>query len=263
MRSVPLHRWLAALALLVCVAICAPGSIAAPAFPPLTGRVVDQANMLDPAVEASLSARLEALEQKTSRQLVVVTVSSLQGLEIEDYGYQLGRAWGIGEAKKDTGVLFLVAPNERRVRIEVGYGLEDVLTDALSNVILQEKVLPKFRDGDMTGGVIAGADALIEQLALPADEATSRVQAAANADTRSADEFPLIIVALLVIWIVFGLIGSMGSRPGRRINAWLWPLIFLSRGGGGFGGGSGGGFSGGGFSGGGGSFGGGGASGKW
>lgn len=134
-------------------------AVAAPTFPSLTGRVVDQADILSPQTEAALAAKLEALEAKTSRQLVVVTVPSLQGYELEDYGYQLGRAWGIGEKGRDTGVLLIVAPTERRVRVEVGYGLEGVLTDALSTLILQERVLPKFRAGDFEGGVVGGAEA--------------------------------------------------------------------------------------------------------
>jgi len=251
-------RWLAALALLAMLLVGLPAS-AAPTFPVLTGRVVDQASIIAPQVEASLTSKLEALEAGTARQLVVVTVSSLQGLEIEEYGYQLGRTWGIGEAKRNTGVLLIVAPNERSVRIEVGYGLEDVLTDALSNVILQERVLPRFREGDLTGGVVSGADALITQLSLPDDQAKARVAAAAQTDVRSAEKLPLIFVGLFVIWVVFGLIGSIGGRPGHRANAWLWPLILLAQGGGRrrYGGG------GGGFRGGGGSFGGGGASGRW
>src|ERR1700761_3017346 len=139
---------------------------AAPKFPALTGRVVDDAGILTPDTKADLTQKLAALEQKTSRQLVVVTLSSLQGYEISDYGYQLGRAWGIGQAKLNNGVLLIVAPKEHKVRIEVGYGLEPILTDALSSVIIQTAVLPKFRTGDYNAGVEAGVDALIQQLSL-------------------------------------------------------------------------------------------------
>src|SRR5689334_16592367 len=113
--------------------IAAP-ALAAPTFPPLTGRVVDDAHVLDDATTTQLTAKLEDLEQRTGRQLVVVTLPSLQGYEIEDYGYQLGRAWGIGQKKLNNGVLFIIAPNEHATRIEVGYGLEPILTDALSSV---------------------------------------------------------------------------------------------------------------------------------
>lgn len=230
---------------------------AAPAFPNLTGRVVDQANILPPQSAADLTNKLEALETQTSRQLVVVTIPSLQGLEIEDYGYQLGRAWGIGEKGLNTGALLIVAPKERRVRIEVGYGLESVLTDALSNAILQERVLPMFRAGDAVGGVVAGTNALIEQLSLPDDQAKARNAAAeARPRTASTNPIPLGLVGLLVLWVVFGLIGTIGGGRGHRGDLWLLPLLLLAGGGHGRrGGGS--------FSGGGGSFGGGGASGRW
>ncbi len=241
---------------------------AAPNFPKLTDRVVDQANILPPQTRAELTKKLETLETQTSRQLVVVTVSSLQGLDIADYGYQLGRAWGIGEKRRDTGVLLIVAPSERRVRIEVGYGLESVLTDALSSVILEEKVLPKFRAGDPADGVTAGTDALIEQLSLPVDQAKARVATVQSPPTRSASPFPLALIGLVVLWVVFGLIGSVGGRRGHRGDMWLLPFMLLAGGGGhgrrgGSMGGMSGGMGGGGFSGGGGSFGGGGASGGW
>lgn len=232
---------------------------AAPTFPSLTGRVVDAANILSPATEAALTTKLEALEKQTSRQLVIVTVPSLQGYEIEDYGYQLGRAWGIGEKGRNTGVLLLVAPNERRVRVEVGYGLEGVLTDALSNVVLQQRVLPRFRTGDFEGGVVAGADALIEQLSLPDEQAQARVAASTTAKTASNSSTPIVLLVLLGLWVVVGAIGMVTGRPGHRMDLWLLPL-FLLMSGAGHGGRRGGG---GGFSGGGGSFGGGGSSGGW
>jgi uncharacterized protein len=137
-----------------------PALAAGPTFPALTGRVVDDANILSPQVEAELTTKLENLEKTSGRQLVVATVPSLQGYEIEDYGYQLGRAWGIGEKGTNTGALLIVAPNERKVRLEVGYGLEPILTDALSSVIIQTTILPKFKAGDLEGGVVAGTDAI-------------------------------------------------------------------------------------------------------
>ena len=257
------RRWALGLVFLAALFVGPAAFSASPTFPALDGRVVDQANLLTPQARADLTAKLEALEAKTSRQLVIVTVSSLQGLEIEDYGHQLGRAWGIGEKKRDTGVLLLVAPNERRVRIEVGYGLESVLTDALSNAILQERVLPKFRSGDQAGGVLAGADALIEQLSLRDDQAKARVAATTLARATQRSPFPLVLVGLLVLWVVFGLIGTVGGRKGHRGDMWLLPLLLLAGGGMGGRGMGGGGMGGGGFSGGGGSFGGGGASGRW
>jgi uncharacterized protein len=136
---------------------------AAPKFPALTGRVVDDAPMLSPATAQKLDGELADLEAKTGHQMVVATVPDLQGHEIEDYGYQLGRAWQVGRKGVNDGVILLVAPAEHKVRIEVGYGLEPVLTDALTSVILQSKVLPQFKAGHMEQGVVDGAEALIAQ----------------------------------------------------------------------------------------------------
>ncbi len=254
---------------IICTAIPLAPAHAAPGFPKLTGQVVDDAHVLSPDVQAGLAAKLAALEQKTGRQLVVVTIASLQGDDIEDYGYQLGRAWGIGQKGSNNGVLFIVAPAEKKVRIEVGYGLEPMLTDALSSVILQEQVLPKFRDGDVQGGVVAGADALIQQLGLDPQAAEAKA-AQANAAGESAGARPRhheVIGALFSFLLIAFVLGG-AFRGGRRGGGmgWILPLMFL---GGGFGGGSRGddddwgGGGGGGFSGGGGSFGGGGASGGW
>ncbi len=133
-------------------------------FPELTGRVVDQADIIPADVEAQIEMRLADLEAQSQRQLVVATIPDLQGYDISDYGYQLGRAWGIGDAERNDGALLIVAPNERKTRIEVGYGLEGIMTDALSSIIIQNEILPRFRDGDMPGGIVAGTDAIAMQL---------------------------------------------------------------------------------------------------
>jgi uncharacterized protein len=248
--------------------IAAP-ALAAPTFPPLTGRVVDDAHVLDAATKAELTTKLEDLEQRTSRQLVVVTVPSLQGYEIEDYGYQLGRAWGIGQKKLNNGALFIVAPSEHAVRIEVGYGLEPILTDALSSVILQEAVIPKFKQGDVQGGIVAGTNEIVKQLTLDAPAAKARVAAARQRGKEIHINPVLILFIIFFVFSIFGRIFRGARRTGGMGSAWwLLPLI-LSSGRGrssGWGGGSSGGggsWGGGGFSGGGGSFGGGGASGHW
>lgn len=251
----------AALALAIVFAF-AGAAFAAPTFPQLTGRVVDDAHVLSPDVQAQLTQKLADLEQRTSRQLVVVTLPSLQGYEIEDYGYQLGRAWGIGQKKLNNGVLFIIAPNEHRTRIEVGYGLEPILTDALSSVILQERVLPKFKSGDMQGGIVAGTDAIVQQLLLDAPAAKARVAEAEKQvkDQNSDDPFTAIFVFIVIMIVV----GSIFRRGGRGGGLGVLPWIILGSMGGGGRGGWGGGFGGGGgFSGGGGSFGGGGSSGSW
>ena len=260
---------LAALILLFAVpALPASALAAAPTFPPLTGRVVDGANILSPQVEAELTTKLETLEKSTGRQLVVATVPSLQGYEIEDYGYQLGRAWGIGEKGTNTGALLIVAPTERKVRIEVGYGLEPILTDALSSVIIQTAILPKFKAGDLEGGVTAGTDAIIQQLGLPDEEARAKAEQAFKVSQQAErNTGPSPILVLIVLFIVIVILSNMFSRRGRRSglgSALPWIILngMLSGGRGGGGGFSGGG-GGGGFSGGGGSFGGGGSSGSW
>ncbi|MCS6625473.1 TPM domain-containing protein [Roseibacterium beibuensis] len=230
-------------------------------FPALTGRVVDQAGLLTPETEAALTTRLEALERDTTDQLVVVTVDSLQGREIEDYGYRLGRAWGIGQAEERNGVLLIVAPNERKVRIEVGYGLEPILTDGLSALIIHNEILPSFRDGHFERGIEQGAAAIEAQLRLDPAEAEAR---AAAADSPRADVpvGPLIMIGVIFFLIFVGTIGALARGGRRRRGSGVAPILIWaaaealrnsSRGGGG----------GSSWGGGGGSFGGGGASGGW
>ena len=196
---------------------------AALTFPKLTGRVVDDAHVLSADTQQQLTQQLADLEAKTGRQVVVVTLPSLQGDAIEDYGYQLGRAWGIGQKGQNNGALFIVAPSEHKVRIEVGYGLEPVLTDALSSVILQEKVLPKFRTGDVQGGVVDGTTALVQQLSLPDDQAKQNVAQAqaAPARARGPHESPISIIfaGIILFWFLSAFIGALGGRRRRRSGA--------------------------------------------
>ena len=233
--------------------------------------MVDGANLIDPVAETGLTEKLAALEASTGRQLVVATVPSLQDYPIEDYGYRLGRHWKIGTDAND-GVILLVAPNERKVRIEVGYGLEPILTDALSSIIIREDILPRFRDGDMAGGITAGVDAIIEQLRLPEEQAAARqaqLVSQAEEEEDSGGWAPLIFWgAIFLFFMLPALIGGRRKR-GKRYGHGRGPVVIWGPGlGGGWDsggssswGGGGGGF--GGFSGGGGSFGGGGASGGW
>ena len=262
---------------------------AAQTFPALTGRVVDQADLLRPEQELDLTSKLAALETQTGRQFVVATIKSLEGRTIEDYGYRLGRTWAIGDKEKDDGVILLVAPNEKKVRIETGYGARVFLTDAVSSVIIREDILPRFKNGDLPGGIMAGSEAVITTLQLSPQEAARRAQeAGASAKKREIDVNPIPVIIIVIIF--FTIIGSIARRAGGRryhsggkrrrggldsgdLAVILWGLDALSKasrggggwGGGGWGGGGGGGGwgGGGGFSGGGGSFGGGGASGSW
>ncbi len=251
-------------------------------FPKLTGRVVDQANLLDPAQEAALSAKLAAVEQRTGRQFVVATLASLEGRTIEDYGYRLGRAWAIGDEAKDDGVLLIVAPKERKVRIETGYGARVFLTDAVSGFIVRNAILPRFKANDYPGGIAAGADAIITTLNLPPAEAARRAKEIGAAEAQrgsrgGVNPFPIFFMMIIFFVVIRSIARRAGGRrykggSGRRGRGGgidpmviLWGLDAISRsgrGGGGWGGG-GGGFGGGGFGGGGGSFGGGGASGGW
>lgn len=221
---------------------------AAPQFPALSGRVVDAANLLDANIEQQLSAQLAQFEQDSSIQLVVVTLPDLQGYPVEDYGYQLGRHWGIGEKGKNNGVLLIVAPKDRALRIEVGYGLEGTLTDALSSNIINAVIVPSFKRGAFADGIVQGAQAI--QAALKGEYQPKPVRSK-QAKRPSLGMF--VFFGLIVLLMMFG---GGGRRGG------FFPGGF---GGGGFGGGGlgGGGFGGGGFGGGGGSFGGGGASGNW
>jgi uncharacterized protein len=238
-------------------------------FPALTGRVVDQAGIIPAGERASLEQTLAALEQKSSDQLVVVTLSSLEGTDVADYGYQLGRAWQIGQGKLNNGVLLIVAPNERKVRIEVGYGLEGTLTDALSSLIIQQAILPKFKAGDMPAGIRAGVAAIQDVVLNNESEWKQRAKDGARQQDEGIDPetlFTIIIVVFFIFVIVSGWINNSrgGPRgPGALRRRGSGPVFIPTSGWGGGSSWGGGGGGGGGFSGGGGSFGGGGSSGSW
>jgi len=236
-----------------------PTWAALPDFPQLTGRVVDQAQILTPPTRRSLTEMLAQCEQATGRQVVVVTLESLQGYPIEDFGYQLGRKWGIGQKGKNTGALLIIAPNERKVRIEVGYGLEGTLTDAASRTIIEREILPSFRAGDFNGGVIAGTAAIVTLLGgSPSEAPALREKPQPSNDFEGSPWTMLILLAVFMIFVMAR--NRFGQRSVVGRGGGVYPPIFFP----------GGGFprgrddmGGGGFFGGGGSFGGGGASGSW
>jgi uncharacterized protein len=130
----------------------------------LTGRVVDRANLIDEKLESQLTARLARLQRETGVQMVIATTLSLDGQSIDSYSLQLANSWGVGSRKRNDGLVLLVAPNERKVRIEVGKGLESVMTDDLCADIIQRSIIPRFRKGDMAGGIVAGVDAILAAL---------------------------------------------------------------------------------------------------
>ncbi|MGY3892624.1 TPM domain-containing protein [Aeromonas enterica] len=223
---------------------------AAPSFPVLSGRVVDEASLMSRKQAHQLTQQLAAFEQRSGIQLVVVSIDTLAGDTIEEYGYQLGRHWGIGQKGKDNGVLLLIAQDERKVRIEVGYGLEGALPDAIAANIIQTRILPAFKRGDMVAGVVAGSQAIMQALA-------GEYKPVDNASKKEKLGGPWLFILMVIVMIVLhNLRGGGGGRGGRRRAAYLAGGFGAGRSGGGFG-------SGGGFSGGGGSFGGGGASGGW
>lgn len=203
-----------------------------------------------------MAADLEALESKTADQLVVVTLPSLQGYEIEEFGYRLGRHWGIGQAGTNNGVLLIVAPNERKVRIEVGRGLEGDLPDAMAKLIIENAILPRFRAKDFPGGIAAGVRDITDVLSGDAEAVRLR-----SVKRNKHDDIVAIIIlaiwVLIFIFVIWSIVQSarqgVKGGKGKKSTGWVFGPGGSSRGG----------WSGGGFSGGGGSFGGGGASGGW
>jgi uncharacterized protein len=258
----------------VLVALSVAPLRAAPTFPELTGRIVDEAGLVTWEDRQAIEAELAALEGRSTDQIAVVTVKSLQGYPIEDYSYQLGRHWGIGQQGKNNGILLVVAPNERKVRIEVGRGLEPVMTDLMSSLIVNNAILPGFRRGDYSAGIRAGVRDIKDTLLGDAEAVKQRAKG-----RRAAPKTDPVALIFLIIWLaIFAYIIYAHSRQARRHPGSLQPagqrrrsdpfdrdgdIIIIP--GGGWGGGSGhwDGGSGGGWSGGGGDFGGGGASGSW
>ncbi|MGH7767658.1 MAG: TPM domain-containing protein [Candidatus Binatia bacterium] len=233
--------------------------------PPLKGRVNDYAGLLPSARAQALEQRLAQFENETGHQIAVLTIPSLQGEDIESFSIRVAENWKIGKKGFDNGAILVIAHKDKRLRIEVGYGLEGVLPDAIASRIINEVIVPRFRNGDFPGGIEAGVESVMK---------VTRGEPLAEAQRRqpapSSRRFPAHLVLpllLLGFWLVSAL------TPRRHRSAWSGRRgrgYFDSSGGffpGGFGGGGfgGGGFSGGGggFSGGGGGFGGGGASGRW
>jgi uncharacterized protein len=240
--------------------LCCRSGNADPQLPALTGRVVDQAGLLDDNAVQSLTNDLAAYETKTSTQIVVVTLPDLQGYPIEQWGLALLRGWQIGQKDKNNGVVLVIAPKDRQLRIETGYGAEGPLTDATSDAIIRHVIVPHFKDNDYRGGIFAGVASI--------EAALQGSFSAPPAEPQNPHSWPwpAILIGLLWLAIVLFNVSRQFGRGGTRLytrqrrnpywGGWNGP------GGGGFGG-SGGGFGGGGFGGGGGTGGGGGASGRW
>jgi uncharacterized protein len=247
------YAFLCAAALLFSAAAAA--DTAMPPFPALTGPVVDAAGLLSDNQREFIAAKLRNYDAGSGNQLVVVTLKTLDGYPIEQYGYELGRHWGIGEKGKNTGALLMVDVDEHKLRIEVGYGLEGSLTDAESSDIIRNTIVPRFKQGDYVGGIGDGVDAIIAVLGGQVDRPVPH--------PHRSDALGIVFPMLFLIFMLLRFFTSgFFFRPGYRRGGFggYWGGGF---GGGGFGGGGSFGGGGGGFSGGGGSFGGGGASGGW
>ncbi len=241
-------------------AVLADADAGMPAFPALTGPVVDGANLLPADAAQALNDKLRAYDQQSGNQLVVVTVQTLDGYPIEEWGYQLGRHWGLGDKTKNTGALLIVDKDDHRLRIEVGYGLEGTLTDAMSDDIIRNTIVPKFKQGDYPGGISDGVDGIIGVL--------NGGDTPAQQSQRRHDDHSNLFLMIFILFIVFRVVmAGFFARRGNGLFGLWWLLGGFGGGWGGRSGGGGwggGGFGGGGgFSGGGGSFGGGGASGSW
>ncbi|MFA5729271.1 MAG: TPM domain-containing protein [Candidatus Neomarinimicrobiota bacterium] len=220
--------------------------------PKLNRRVTDLAGILSPSEEARLEENLMVFENETSNQIAVLIINSLDGESIEQYSIQVVDQWQLGTAQKDNGVLLLIAVQDRQVRIEVGYGLEGVLTDLISFQIIRNVIAPQFRNGNYYAGIDQGLRAI---MMTTKNEYKGDPRQQKNYDVERGKS-----IASLVFMIIFILIFLCSGKKGRRnlLGALFFSNMFGGRGGGWR---SGGGF--GGFSGGGGGFGGGGASGRW
>jgi uncharacterized protein len=275
------RRLLAALALLV----LAGGVRAEVAVPPLQARVTDLTGTLSAEQKAKLEGELQAFEAKKGSQIAVLLVPTTEPETIEQYSIRVAEQWKLGRKGVDDGVLLLVAKNDRALRIEVGYGLEGVIPDAVAKRVVSDVIVPYFKQGDFAGGIQAGVDRLIRLVEGEPLPPPSRTGASGTSGSSGVEDYlPLAFIVVIIggglLRAVFGpllgasvagglsglagwvLFGSLVGGLAAGVLVFVFVLAGVSSGGGG-GFSSGGGFSGGGFSGGGGGFGGGGASGRW
>lgn len=263
--------------LLILTLVLFSGLLSAQNIPDLKGFVNDYAGVLSSSEENQISQILASLEKSTSAQVALLTVNDLQGYNIETFSLKTAEAWGLGQKDRDNGLLLLLAMDEKKVRIEVGYGLEGDITDVKSGYIIRNIIIPEFKKGDFAEGLFKGVSAINGIITNTSDISDKELREYETQPVSSRSSgIPLQFIVFIIIFLLSSI--SRGRRRGHGglFNALLWGSILSSgsrhRGRGGFGGGfggggfgGGGGFSGGGggFSGGGGGFGGGGASGGW
>ncbi len=231
--------------------------------PPPPTYLTDKAGLLDQSAAHALNEKLAAFEQRSGAQFIIYIFPTLDAEALEDFTIRCAERWKVGNKKYDNGLILFVFVKERKLRVEVGYGLEPTITDAISSRVIRDSIAPRFRQGDYAGGLNAGADALIAQIEhkeAPVGTAQPRPAPAGSANLSCGQLFALLLVILFVI-----IVASAITRSVPGFGGCFWPMFFLGGGGRTFGGGgwSGGGGGWSGFSGGGGSFGGGGASGGW
>jgi uncharacterized protein len=211
-----------ALLLAAFVVAILPQTASAQTFPKPTGRVNDFANVIDPATEAEIDHRLDVLEQKTTAEIAVATVTSLDGMSVEEYANRLFKQWGIGQAKKDNGVLVLVAVGDRKIKLEVGYGLEGILPDGLAGEIIRDNFTPRFKANDYSGGISTGVNRIAD--IVEKHEVLTPEQLAKYKES-SADNFPFwILVPFFGIFVTIGF-GMLGIGLRTKTG---FPVLFGS-----------------------------------
>lgn len=209
------------------VVLCATLAAAQGSLPKPAGRVTDLANVIEAATEAEITSRLQRLEDQTTHEIAVATVTSLDGMTVDDYKVRLFKEWGVGQEKKDNGVLIVVAPNEREIGIEVGYGLEGVLPDGLAGQIIRENFIPRFRDNDYNGGIRDGtariADVVEKQQVLSAEE-IARLNGGGSGGSDVVLQWILIPFLGLFVTVGAGLLG--GGLRAKETFLRLFGAIF-------------------------------------
>lgn len=220
-----------------------PAVAAALDVPPLQGRVNDYGNMIPADTRQRIEQKLADFEQRTTNQIAVLTVDSLEGDPIEDFSLRVAEAWKLGQAEKDNGVLFVVSKQDRRMRTEVGYGLEPVLTDLETNIIQREVVVPAFRSGDFGGGIEAGVDAMIAAIQGEEVEPAAEQQPLGGGRGQGLPSFLFFALIFLVpfslsaarsgSWLVglfltpfYFFLGSMVNPLLGIIAAGVWIVVF-------------------------------------